>query len=102
MKHDSIIDKSPSPKAIEDREVKIVHGIQYPLSKGPKEVKIEEKDAYKKQQMPRASVMVRLTLSMVWRNLVRNPNTYASFFGLVWSLISFRYFSRILASILPF
>lgn len=53
MKHDSIIDKSPSPKAIEDREVKIVHGIQYPLSKGPKEVKIEEEeDTNKNQQMP--------------------------------------------------
>ncbi|RZB91370.1 Auxin efflux carrier component 6 [Glycine soja] len=91
VKHESIIDTSSSPKVIEDKEVKIVHGIQYPLSKGPKEVKIEEKDAYKKQQMPRASVMVRLTLSMVWRNLVRNPNTYASFFGLVWSLISFRW-----------
>jgi auxin efflux carrier family protein len=27
---------------------------------------------------------------MVWRRLIRNPNTYASVVGLTWSLISFR------------
>ncbi|KAE8802575.1 putative auxin efflux carrier component 3b [Hordeum vulgare] len=40
---------------------------------------------------PPASVMVRLILTMVWRRLIRNPNTYASVVGLVWSLIEFRY-----------
>ena len=41
--------------------------------------------------MPPASVMTRLILIMVWRKLIRNPNTYSSLIGLVWSLVSFRY-----------
>lgn len=44
----------------------------------------------KKHQMPPPSVMTRLILIMVWRKLIRNPNTYSSLFGLVWSLISFK------------
>jgi len=44
----------------------------------------------KKHQMPPASVMTRLILIMVWRKLIRNPNTYSSLLGLIWSLISFR------------
>nr|GMC69156.1 PIN-like protein [Ipomoea batatas] len=40
--------------------------------------------------MPPTSVMTRLILIMVWRKLIRNPNTYSSLFGLTWSLISFR------------
>ena len=40
--------------------------------------------------MPPASVMTRLILIMVWRKLIRNPNTYSSLIGVVWSLISFR------------
>ncbi|KZV33957.1 auxin efflux carrier component 2 family protein [Dorcoceras hygrometricum] len=45
----------------------------------------------KKPQMPPASVMTRLILIMVWRKLIRNPNTYSSLIGLVWSLVSFRW-----------
>ncbi|KAG5532201.1 hypothetical protein RHGRI_026732 [Rhododendron griersonianum] len=41
--------------------------------------------------MPPASVMTRLILIMVWRKLIRNPNTYSSIIGLAWSLISFRW-----------
>lgn len=41
--------------------------------------------------MPPASVMTRLILIMVWRKLIRNPNTYSSLIGLTWSLVSFRY-----------
>lgn len=41
--------------------------------------------------MPPTSVMTRLILIMVWRKLIRNPNTYSSLIGLVWSLISFRW-----------
>ena len=41
--------------------------------------------------MPPASVMTRLILIMVWRKLIRNPNTYSSLIGLAWSLISFKY-----------
>ncbi|KAK6922199.1 Membrane transport protein [Dillenia turbinata] len=43
------------------------------------------------KQMPPASVMTRLILIMVWRKLIRNPNTYSSLFGIVWALISFRW-----------
>ncbi|URE19010.1 hypothetical protein MUK42_12055 [Musa troglodytarum] len=42
-------------------------------------------------QMPPASVMTRLILIMVWRKLIRNPNTYSSLIGLVWSLVAFRW-----------
>lgn len=41
--------------------------------------------------MPPTSVMTRLILIMVWRKLIRNPNTYSSLFGLTWSLVSFRW-----------
>lgn len=42
------------------------------------------------QKMPRAPVMIRLILNVVGRKLLRNPNTYSSVLGLVWSLISFK------------
>ncbi|KAI0524853.1 hypothetical protein KFK09_004242 [Dendrobium nobile] len=41
--------------------------------------------------MPPTSVMTRLILIMVWRKLIRNPNTYSSLIGLIWSLISCRW-----------
>lgn len=34
--------------------------------------------------------MVKLMLLMVWRKLIRNPNTYASLLGVIWSLVSNR------------
>ncbi|KAK9111329.1 hypothetical protein Scep_018848 [Stephania cephalantha] len=43
------------------------------------------------QEMPRAHVMLRLILIMVGRKLFRNPNTYSSILGLLWSLISFKW-----------
>ncbi|OEL18335.1 putative auxin efflux carrier component 3b [Dichanthelium oligosanthes] len=43
------------------------------------------------QQTAPPGVMLRLILTMVWRRLIRNPNTYASVVGLTWSLISFRF-----------
>ncbi|KAH9746436.1 auxin efflux carrier component 3 [Citrus sinensis] len=48
-------------------------------------------DAGMGKHMPPASVMTRLILIMVWRKLIRNPNTYSSLIGLVWSLIAFRW-----------
>ncbi|KAK4362055.1 hypothetical protein RND71_017296 [Anisodus tanguticus] len=45
----------------------------------------------KAKVMPPTSVMTRLILIMVWRKLIRNPNTYSSLFGLIWSLVSFRW-----------
>ncbi|KAG2614752.1 probable auxin efflux carrier component 1d isoform X2 [Panicum virgatum] len=41
--------------------------------------------------MPLASVMTRLILIMVWRKLIRNPNTYSSLIGVIWSLVSYRW-----------
>ncbi|KAK7411622.1 hypothetical protein VNO78_03057 [Psophocarpus tetragonolobus] len=87
VKHESIDMSTPDNiKAMKDVEV----GMQHPLSEDPKEVKDEE-DANKTQQMPGGRVMTRLVLTMVWRNLIRNPNTYACVLGLAWSLISFRW-----------
>lgn len=51
---------------------------------------MDEGDGKKKQQMPPASVMTKLILVMVWRKLIRNPNTYSSILGIAWSLISSR------------
>ncbi|GAB4840401.1 Peptidyl-prolyl cis-trans isomerase pin4 [Ancistrocladus abbreviatus] len=48
-------------------------------------------DSLTGKQMPPASVMTRLILIMVWRKLIRNPNTYSSLVGLIWSLIAFRW-----------
>ncbi|KAL1291753.1 hypothetical protein HN51_060273 [Arachis hypogaea] len=45
----------------------------------------------KPANMPPTSVMTRLILIMVWRKLIRNPNTYSSLIGLTWSLISFKW-----------
>nr|AMQ09724.1 PIN auxin transporter [Boehmeria nivea] len=45
----------------------------------------------KPSSMPPASVMTRLILIMVWRKLIRNPNTYSSLIGLTWSLVSFKW-----------
>ncbi|KAL8041267.1 hypothetical protein ABFX02_10G154600 [Erythranthe guttata] len=45
----------------------------------------------KSTAMPPASVMTRLILIMVWRKLIRNPNTYSSLVGLTWSLVSYKW-----------
>lgn len=47
-------------------------------------------EASQRKQMPPASVMTRLILIMVWRKLIRNPNTYSSLIGLIWALVAFR------------
>ncbi|XLR69800.1 hypothetical protein S83_020472, partial [Arachis hypogaea] len=43
------------------------------------------------QKMPHAFVMMKLILIVVGRKLSRNPNTYSSVLGLLWSLISFKW-----------
>lgn len=48
-------------------------------------------DESKATAMPPASVMTRLILIMVWRKLIRNPNTYSSLIGLTWSLVSYKW-----------
>ncbi|XP_028799750.1 auxin efflux carrier component 2-like [Neltuma alba] len=42
------------------------------------------------QESPPAGIVAKLIIITVWRKLIRNPNTYASVVGLVWSLIAFR------------
>lgn len=44
--------------------------------------------------MPPTSVMTRLILIMVWRKLIRNPNTYSSLIGLIWALVAYRSVSQ--------
>ncbi|KAK4370486.1 hypothetical protein RND71_009961 [Anisodus tanguticus] len=44
-----------------------------------------------KQEMPNALVMLRLIIVMVGRKLSRNPNSYSSILGLLWSLVSFKW-----------
>ncbi|CDP12011.1 unnamed protein product [Coffea canephora] len=54
-------------------------------------VEVGPHGAAKDQEMPNAFVMLRLILIMVGRKLLRNPNTYSSVLGLLWSLISFKW-----------
>ncbi|KAL9678210.1 hypothetical protein QQ045_016049 [Rhodiola kirilowii] len=51
----------------------------------------EEKVSGTGKEMPPTRVMTKLILIMVWRKLVRNPNTYSSIIGLIWSLVHFRW-----------
>ncbi|KAJ4978979.1 hypothetical protein NE237_009759 [Protea cynaroides] len=53
--------------------------------------KTEANGGSKPTSMPPPSVLTRLILIMVWRKLIRNPNTYSSLIGLIWSLVSFRW-----------
>ncbi|XBI18295.1 hypothetical protein VPH35_060107 [Triticum aestivum] len=61
------------------------------LNSSPGDEDGAESGRARQHQMPPASVMTRLILIMVWRKLVRNPNTYSSLIGLTWSLVAFRW-----------
>ncbi|XP_055824636.1 auxin efflux carrier component 2 [Solanum dulcamara] len=86
-------------KAVLQQEIAAARENASSVGKGNVEKEIEIEDCSKnmgteeekKTQMPPASVMTRLILIMVWRKLIRNPNTYASLIGLIWSLVSFRW-----------
>ncbi|KAL3535445.1 hypothetical protein ACH5RR_003906 [Cinchona calisaya] len=88
---------SPAGKIInEDREIENEGASKFPSNVSPfpchKKIDLDDvADQAKRQQMPPAAVMTRLILIMVWRKLIRNPNTYSSLLGLIWSLISFRW-----------
>ncbi|KAL9259958.1 Auxin efflux carrier component 2-like protein [Drosera capensis] len=93
--HDFVGSPSPARKVTNgEKEVEIREvpkfSTQSPHTKKKKQVDLEG-DVDRRQHMPPASVMTRLILIMVWRKLIRNPNTYSSLFGLAWSLISFRW-----------
>ncbi|XP_027177207.1 auxin efflux carrier component 2 isoform X1 [Coffea eugenioides] len=78
-----------------DREIEIEDASKFPANASPfschKKIDFDDVAEAKKHQMPPATVMTRLILIMVWRKLIRNPNTYSSLLGLIWSLISFRW-----------
>nr|BAH47607.1 auxin:hydrogen symporter/transporter [Zinnia elegans] len=69
------------------------NGEEYLESYGNNNINIEATGAgiVGGKAMPPTSVMTRLILIMVWRKLIRNPNTYSSLIGLVWSLVCFRW-----------
>ncbi len=54
--------------------------------------KLPQEDDDMKKSMPPTVVMVKLISVMTFRKLIRNPNTYSSLIGVIWSLIAFRYF----------
>ncbi|KAB2600021.1 auxin efflux carrier component 2 [Pyrus ussuriensis x Pyrus communis] len=97
--HELIGNMSPGRKMSGDRELEIEEGSnKFPPSVSPysstscqKNVDMEGGGVAKKHQMPPASVMTRLILIMVWRKLIRNPNTYSSLLGVAWSLISYKW-----------
>ncbi|XP_073156099.1 auxin efflux carrier component 2 isoform X4 [Henckelia pumila] len=78
--------------SVDHKEIEIEDDAKFPSSVSPYSChkKVDE-GSEKKTQMPPASVMTRLILIMVWRKLIRNPNTYSSLIGLIWSLVSFRW-----------
>ncbi|PIM98326.1 hypothetical protein CDL12_29195 [Handroanthus impetiginosus] len=85
---------SPVGKMNGEKEIEIEDGLKFPANASPYscQKKMDQGGMMeKKTQMPPASVMTRLILIMVWRKLIRNPNTYSSLLGLIWSLISFRW-----------
>lgn len=87
---------SPARKAAGGKDLEAEDIPKFPTTgspyTAPKKIDdMEEENVERKHRMPPASVMTRLILIMVWRKLIRNPNTYSSFLGLAWSLISFRW-----------
>ncbi|CAN1224242.1 Auxin efflux carrier component 8 [Linum perenne] len=63
---------------------------QFPVSGTAARISSEMDDDYdeSKKGAPKG-VMGRLVMIMVWKKLIRNPNTYASLLGIFWSLLSF-------------
>ncbi|KAK9097441.1 hypothetical protein Sjap_022938 [Stephania japonica] len=97
--HDFGDSGSPNQKlGDDDRELDIEDGMKSQANGSPfaKQKKVADLGGGEKRlgggsQMPPASVMTRLIVIMVWRKLIRNPNTYSSLIGVVWSLISYRF-----------
>ncbi|CAK7345620.1 unnamed protein product [Dovyalis caffra] len=85
---------SPAGKMNGEKEHDVEDGCKFPQNGSPftcqKKMDMEGNGS-KKHQMPPASVMTRLILIMVWRKLIRNPNTYSSLLGVIWSLVSYRW-----------
>ncbi|XP_073052786.1 auxin efflux carrier component 6-like isoform X1 [Primulina eburnea] len=71
---------------IGDKDLSFRDCIKIPVEEGS-----DMKGEPANQELPRAVVMLRLILIVVGRKLSRNPNTYSSVLGLLWSLISFKW-----------
>ncbi|XP_073156327.1 auxin efflux carrier component 6 isoform X2 [Henckelia pumila] len=69
-----------------DKDLSFRDCLKIPVEEGP-----DMKGVPANQELPRAVVMLRLILIVVGRKLSRNPNTYSSVLGLLWSLISFKW-----------
>lgn len=85
---------SPSAKQSNEPDINVsskFHPAPKYRSKGPGLSDINTTDRPIRDSMPSSYVMVKLILQMVGRKLIRNPNTYASLIGIVWSLIAFRF-----------
>ncbi|TKY45599.1 auxin efflux carrier component 6 [Spatholobus suberectus] len=71
-----------------DKEISFRDSTKVPM---PGEATDPKDTVTNNQKMPHAFVMMRLILVVVGRKLSRNPNTYSSVLGLLWSLISFKW-----------
>ncbi|KAK3189522.1 hypothetical protein Dsin_029083 [Dipteronia sinensis] len=84
-------DFSFAGREVEDEDKEGPTGVNKLGSGATVEIQSKTTDPGVGKLMPPASVMTRLILIMVWRKLIRNPNTYSSLIGLVWSLIACRW-----------
>ncbi|XP_073290048.1 auxin efflux carrier component 6-like isoform X2 [Primulina huaijiensis] len=80
-----ILWESPS-EGSRDKDLSFRDCIKIPVEEG-----YDMKGEPANHEMPRAVVMLRIILIVVGRKLSRNPNTYSSVLGLLWSLISFKW-----------
>ncbi|XP_071696478.1 auxin efflux carrier component 2 isoform X2 [Rutidosis leptorrhynchoides] len=92
LKHNFIAENlSPMTKTYGEQKEINIDEPQLTINGSPFKKLGTEEGENKSHRMPPASVMTRLILIMVWRKLIRNPNTYSSLLGLIWSLVSFRW-----------
>ncbi|KAF6161756.1 hypothetical protein GIB67_013833 [Kingdonia uniflora] len=91
--HDFSENVNPIGKMGDDRELEIEDGLKFAETGSPflTQKKVDKIGGGEKtlsggggSQMPPTSVMTRLILIMVWRKLIRNPNTYSSLLGVIW------------------
>ncbi|XP_057972990.1 auxin efflux carrier component 6 [Malania oleifera] len=78
-------------KDVGEKEPSFRDTSKYPPAAAEEEAEMKGSGAAGNQAMPHAAVLLRLILVVVGRKLARNPNTYSSVFGLLWSLVSFKW-----------
>ncbi|KAH7404628.1 hypothetical protein KP509_15G035300 [Ceratopteris richardii] len=77
--------------SVQSRDINGSNLAKYGSNSAPVDLSSKLHRYSKSVAMPPATVMTRLILIMVWRKLIRNPNTYSSLLGVTWSLISARW-----------